>query len=193
MRLRSLISVTALAAAASFGSQVQAATTTCNVTLTIDAVLAINWCDSAGANDSVAAQTWAMGTGVALNTIYHTVAATPATAGSTLKATIPTLRFIENNSNCTVNIAVVSSNSTNWSVAAAAAANAFKMEANYGGAGYATIHTSVANFIANLDHHAASTVRSSEIGLQITTPTSITIGGGRSQTITVTFTASAAP
>ena len=191
MRMRSLISVAALAAAASLGGQVQAAAITCDVTLTIDAVLAINWCDSAGANDSVGAQTWAMGSAVALNSIYHTVAATPATAGTAFRATIPTLRFIENSSNCTVDISVQSAGSTNWSVAAAAAANAFKMEVNYNGTGYATINTPVANFIANLLHHATSSVRSSEIGLQISTPTSITVGGGRVQTIVVTFTAAA--
>ena len=184
MRMRSLISVAALAAAASLGGQVQASTATVNVTLTIDAVLSINWCDTTGVTESFLAQTWAMGTGIALNTAYHTVGASP-------RATIPALRFIENKSNCVVDIAAVSSASTNWAVGSAVGTNTFVMEASLNSGTYATIHASVANFIADLPNHAGNTLRSTEIGLQLTTPNAVTIGGGRQQTITVTFTATA--
>lgn len=186
MRLRSLISVAALAAAASLGGQVQAATAlTVNVTLTIDATIDVNWCLTSGAGDDPAAQSWILGATIPLSTAHES-------AGTGLDGTTPVARFIENNSNATVDIAVASGNSTNWNVAAAAGVNEFKMEAklNQGGT-YVSIASSVNDWINNLAHHAGSTVRSGEVFLQLTTPSSITIGGGRQQTIVVTFTASA--
>ena len=186
MRLRSLISVAALAAAASLGGQVQAATAlTVNVTLTIDATIDVNWCLTSGAGDDATAQAWVLGASIPLNTAHQST-------GTGADGTAPVARFIENNSNATVDIAVVCGNSTNWNVGPTAAANVFMMQAKIDAGGtYVSIDTSVNDWINNLAHHAASTVRSGEVFLQLTTPSSITVGGGRQQTIVVTFTASA--
>jgi hypothetical protein len=152
---------------------------TVTVTLTIPATISVVWCDNAGANDSTTAQTWALGS-VALATPYV----------SDTQGTQPVLKYIQNLSNASVDIAAVCSNSTSWSVVtpgALGSANQFAMESNHTAGAYSSLHASVTDFIDDLAFNAFS----GQILLRLTTPTSITIGGGLTQTITVTYTASA--
>jgi hypothetical protein len=157
----------------------QAANSTLQVTVTLTIAADINvvWCASDGTGDVTTAQTWALGS-VALGTAYD----------SDTQGTQPTLKYIQNNSNTTVDIAAVCGNSTSWSIVditSIGSANQFAMESKVGAGAYVSIHSSVANHIANLTNGTVS----GKMVLKITTPTSITIGGGIIQTITVTYTA----
>lgn len=152
---------------------------TVTVTLTIAADISVVWTDAPGTDDVTTAQTWALGS-VALATPYL----------SSTQGTIPVRRYIQNLSNASVDIAVVCSNSTSWSVVAVGAlgsANQFAMESNHTAGAYSSLHASVTDFIDDLANNALS----GQILLRMTTPTSITLGGGLTQTITVTYTATA--
>jgi len=152
---------------------------TVTVTLTIAADISVVWCDNTGASDITTAQSWALGS-VALAAAYI----------SDTQGTPPVRRYIQNLSNAAVDIAAVCSSSTSWSVvdiASIGSANQFAMESNHTAGAYRTLHASYADFIGNLANNAVS----GQILLRITTPTTITLGGGLTQTITVTYTATA--
>lgn len=157
-----------------FGAASEALTV--NVTFTIASSVDVDWSDN-GATTADTAQTWAAGT-LALSGTY--VSDTDGVA--------PTLQYIKNNgSNAAVDISAVCGNSTSWSVGAAAGANTFQMEAKVGAGSYVSLESAQADIINNL----ASNGTSGKIVLRLKTPTSITVGGGLSQTVAVTFTATA--
>lgn len=184
MRLRALLPVAALAAATAFTNDLAAVDDlTVSVTMTIAATLDIRWCASDGTGESTAAQSWALGT-IALSSVNQSNGASP-------EGTQPTLRYIENFSNCTVDISAECSDTASWTAESAAGANQFKMEANLANGAYTTLDPVAVDDFIELAEHATNTVRSSEIGLQFTAPSSITLGAGVTQTITVTFTATA--
>lgn len=161
-----------------------------NVTLTIDASLSVVWCDNAGNNDTTTAQTWALGTAVALSTTYDTDTGDGTNATGGTGASAPTYKYLQNLSNTTIDVDVTCANSTpsNWSKAAVGA-NGFLMSARVGGAGgYTSLAATYTDAINDL---TASTV-SGVVDLQLATPSSVTVGGGVAQTIAVTLTASVA-
>lgn len=149
------------------------------VTLTIAADIQIVWCDNLAANDTTTAQTWALGT-VALSSTYDY-----------LTGTAPTYQYIQNNGNTTVDVDLSAGNSTSGWTADGPGANAFLILYDINDSGTyssdganSSTRTDAVNALAN----DGSTVAHVECQLQ--TPTSITVGGGVSQSITVTATAS---
>lgn len=187
-RCRQLICGSLLFVASALGGNLWAAATqdmTVNVTLTIDANILVYWSDSAGTvgTQTTSAQAWSMGSGIALNTVYETT----ATGGATPQPTVPGLQYIKNISNCAVDIAAKCGNSTHWNVGPTAANNTFEMSVNQALGAYTALSTTLsAAWISNLTNGSVSSL----IGLRLKTPTAITLGGGRQQTIVVTFTAS---
>lgn len=183
-----------------FGSQAMAVTEnlTINVTVMIADDVNVTWCDNLGANDSDAAQVWALGT--------KAIATTYVTASD---GTPPTLQYIQNvGTNSQVDISASCSNSYSWTaVAAVGAANQFRLRGKVadsvgysagppvisGGSAYASYHTSQTDIIQNLCPVAegVNTSVSGLVELELITPTTITRGGGLSQTIVVTYVASA--
>jgi len=203
VRRARLLSGALLVAASALGGQAWAATTqdlTVNVTMTIDAAILVYWCDENGTDGTktALAQSWTMGTGIALNTEYHTTATDIGMGNTGVNSntlavphgTVPALRYIKNLSNCSVDIAVVGANTSsgNWTVGGTAASNVFELGANKDLGQYTPLSiTPSAGWIDALAYDAVSP----QIGLRLKTPTAITVGGGRSQSIVVKFTASA--
>ena len=147
-----------------------------SVSLLIAGDIAVHWCDAAGNNDTTSAQGWALGT-VALSNTYTYTQGTP-----------PTYQYLQNNSNTTIDVNLSCGNSTSWSKGAAAGQDTFAMAAMTGGAGgYTNLNGTWVDALDDIANGAYA-----QVELQIETPTSITIGGGVAQTITVTCTASIA-
>lgn len=158
------------------------------VTLTIAADIQIVWCDNLGANQDDANQTWSLGA-VSLSTTYDTDTGdgTNATGGG--GASAPAVNYLRNIGNTTVDVDISCDDTgTSWSSAAAAGANAFLMESDPGSASYTALNVTHSDAIDALPNDGATFA--GPIYLRLSTPSSITVGGGVSQTITVTYTAS---
>lgn len=149
-----------------------------NCTLTIAGSISLTFCDNAGANASTTAVAWALG-----------AATTSATyvAGTNGSLTPATSTHLRNLSNTTVDIDGTVSDSASWTAENAASANQFRMRGQINGLGYITLVEGAQTEVIN-----GLTVAANQVPwlLELATPTSITVGGGIQQTITVTFTAS---
>ncbi len=178
-----------------------------NVTMIIESNISVVWCDSAGLNDVITAQTWALGI-----CTRSEVVVSSSTDVSKSRTAQP-LRYIQNLTTDTeVDVSAMCTDSANWTVGQdptviPANSNTFAMdvmsESDVSGAPQALAYSRFANasggplaptvmmdVVDNLGISGAADV-SQELLLQMTLPTRVTSGANVVQTVTVTFTAAA--